>query len=226
MCLCVDVGHRQEGAAIMSGISSIRSNVDPWLAGTVATVDNSGKTTDRNVAAREKTAETAEWTASATSPTTIRTDTAAKESRNAAAVEVGTQRDLLGVMNARLAVSADGDTLEISRASMEQAMTMGVPGGAMGTQGSAMAMPGGVAGPSGSAPAGGVQGTTTEEEEEDGDNTDLSSYSELQLAQLLADGTISSAQYIAELKRREMVETAEVTGMTEPTGTAATVGTR
>lgn len=77
--------------------------------------------------------------------------------------------------------------------------------GSAASSGSAPSAPGGAKPTGGAKPSGGAGAVSTEEE--DDDTTDLSGYSELQLAQMLADGKISSAQYVNELQRRETAKT-------------------
>ena len=190
----------------MKGIPSIQSIPDPWLA-------EKATSAGRNNATRDKATE-------ATEEAPIPTEKPSQRKQASAMAQAGSQRELLGVVNARMAVSADGDTLEISRTSMEQAGMAGLSGDMAGMAGGSA--PSGAA-PSGAASTGDVQVTSMEKEEEE--ITNLSSYSERQLAQLLADGRISSAQYIAELKRREMADAAETeTAESESTGTES-IGT-
>ncbi len=125
-----------------------------------------------------------------------------------------TQRTALGDANARVQTSGDGDVMEISKKGMNLSMAAGTGSAtaAAGASGAAAKTQGGssaantsqaTAGQSGLSASGGTasaSGTATSTTE---NTTDLSSYSAYQLSQMLTKGTITTAQYIAEIKRRD-----------------------
>lgn len=138
----------------MNGISSIRSTYEKWASS--------------KASGQQQTQDATGGTAIAEEERTRTPGVAVPES-----IPV-TQRSMMGITNAEVRVSSDGDTLEISQIGMDQVSSL----------------------------------NTAEESEEEESTSDLSMYSTLQLAQLLADGTITNAQYLAEIRRREQAEMA------------------
>lgn len=126
------------------------------------------------------------------------------EQAAAATNAAGTKTVSANDENTLVETSSYGDTVEISEQGMAKAQSLTTASGTAETDQSAEtgtkpagAKPAGGSKPSGAKPSG------TAEEEETESTSGLSQYSEYELYQLLSKGTISKAEYDAELKSRK-----------------------
>lgn len=98
---------------------------------------------------------------------------------------------MLGNNSAFYDVSDDGDTIELSKQGVEKSKNF------MNNQ-----MTDEIA----NTKANDITQTTVETESSEEDPTDLTSYTAYELSQLLAKGTITSAEYFAEISRRDEIK--------------------